>query len=69
MVNYGPDTNAAGFLISFAETKWLDEKHVVFGSVLDEESLAIVGKMHDVATSSGEPLDKIIIKDCGQVYL
>lgn len=41
---------------------------MVFGYVVGHRSLEIVGKMHDVATASGTPLEKILITDCGQLY-
>ena len=68
MVNSGPDSNTSSFLLTFAATDWLDLKHVVFGYVVGLESMLIVGRMHDVATACGEPLERISITECGQLY-
>jgi len=66
MANAGPNTNGSQFFITFVKTAWLDNKHVVFGEVIegkefvDElESLGIRG------SRSGTPSKKATIVDCG----
>ena len=45
MANSGPNTNGCQFFITCAKCDWLDGKHVVFGKVIDEESMLVVRKV------------------------
>jgi peptidylprolyl isomerase len=61
MANAGPNTNGSQFFITTAKTAWLDNKHVVFGEVLDDASMEVVRKIEAVGSSSGTPSKKVMI--------
>lgn len=44
----GPGTNGCQFFLTCAKCDWLDGKHVVFGKVLDDESMLVVRKIENV---------------------
>jgi len=65
MANAGPNTNGSQFFICTVKTEWLDNKHVVFGRVV--EGLDVMKKMEGEGTQSGKTKRDVAIADCGQL--
>merc|ERR1712168_1468473 len=65
MANAGPNPNGSQFFICTVKTAWLDNKHVVFGSVI--EGMNVIKKVETYGSQSGKTKDKITITDCGQL--
>lgn len=56
MANAGPGTNGSQFFITHVATDWLDGKHTVFGSVIDEGDQQVVN-----AIAVGDTIEAIEI--------
>ena len=68
MANSGPNTNGCQFFITCAKTEWLDGKHVVFGKVLDEDSLLVVRKIENIPVGNNDkPKLGVTIEQCGEL--
>merc|ERR1712167_566972 len=66
MANSGPNSNGRQFFITCNKCDWLDNKHVVFGKVID--GLLTVRKIENMSVGgANKPKLAVTVLECGEM--
>eukprot|EP00667_Euglena_gracilis_P010660 EG_transcript_10851 len=65
MANNGPNTNNSQFFFSMKEARYLNDRHVVLGRVV--ENFDFLKRVERFGSDNGLPLKEVLIVDCGQL--
>ena len=60
MANAGPGTDGSQFFLTFVPTAWLDDKHSIFGEVVDGKET--LGELEKRGSASGKPTERLEIR-------
>lgn len=69
MANSGANSNGCQFFITCKPCPWLNNRHVVFGQLLGDDSLLVLRKIENTPTIPGyeRPKLPVLIAQCGEM--
>merc|ERR1739844_883250 len=67
MANAGPNTNGSQFFICTVKTSWLDNRHVVFGKIL--EGMKTVRAVEALDDGSSKPTQEAKVANSGEIVV